>query len=141
MVRNPRHSAGTSHIYLPLPNLRMPEDRSSEAFQEEWVRFLVGRHHRVQRLNDIGHVLQSRDRSGLKYRWLLFQAKGKSRTLSGFEYEDVRHHISQAQRSGHKTYVVVRFRKPVPKVIVIPAERVLKRNRILPHKGGLAWMD
>ena len=82
---------------------------------------------------------RSRDSKGRRYRWLIFQADGPRRRLSGFEYEEVKRHLRQTRTSNEEVYVVVRFRVPESKLIVVPAKRVVKKNRILPLKGGIPW--
>ena len=110
-------------------------------FQGEWEEFLGERGHKVSSPRGIGCVLRSLDPAGRGYRWLLLSAPGKSRTLSPAERQDVRHHLARAEKLRQGAYVVIRFRKPETKVIVLPAATALERSRILPAKGGIPWVD
>lgn len=84
-------------------------------------------------------MLQSRDAAGKGYRWLLIIAQGRSKTLKRSELEDVKYHLRRARDLKQKVYVAIRFQRPESKVIILPADRVLKRKRILPSKGGIPW--
>jgi len=86
-------------------------------------------------------VLQSRNAGGKKYRWLLVTARGKSKTFNRFELDDLAYHEERARKLKQTAYVVVGFQKPQRKVIVVPAEKVLRNKRVLPTKGGLVWRD
>jgi len=119
----------------------MKQKNLSEGFQKEWEAFLGERGHKVGVPKGVGCVLRSRNAGGKRYRWLLFTARGKSKTLNRFELEDVRHHANRARSLNEVAYAVVSFQKPECKVIVIPADRVLKRRRILPTRGGIPWSD
>ena len=85
--------------------------------------------------------MQSRNAGGKKYRWVLLMAEGKSKRLNRAELEDVKCHLKRARSLKQKVYVAVMFRKPERKVIIIPADRVLKKKRILATKGGISWSD
>ena len=112
-----------------------------EEFQKEWEAFLRERKHKVVLPKGVRCVLQSKNAGGRRYRWLLFTARGKSKTLNRFELEDMKHHWNRARSLNETAYAVVSFQKPECKVIVIPADRVLKRKRILPTRGGIPWSD
>ncbi len=119
----------------------MPRKTLCDELAGDWEAFLAEREHKVGCPKGVGCVLQSRGPGGMSFRWLLFIAKGKSKTLNKAELEDVQRHLKRARRLNQKAYVVVGFQKPVRKVIVMPADRVLKRKRILPRKGGIPWGD
>ena len=119
----------------------MKRKNVSEQFQGQWEAFLNERGHKVEAPKGVTCVLQSKNAGGKRYRWLLFIARGKSKTLNRFELEDVKHHSNRARNLNEKAYAVVSFQKPECKVIVIPADRILKRKRILPTRGGIPWSD
>jgi len=119
----------------------MQRKNLSEEFQRGWEAFLSERGHKVELPKGVRCVLQSRNAGGKRYRWLLFTARGKSKTLNRFELEEVKHRSNRARSLNETAYGVVSFQKPECKVIVIPADRVLKRRRILPTKGGIPWSD
>ena len=112
-----------------------------EEFQREWEAFLSERGHKIGLPKGAGCVLQSKNAGGKRYRWLLFIARGKSKTLNRFELEDLEHYSNRARNLNETAYAVVSFQKPECKVIVIPADRVLRRRRILPTRGGIPWSD
>ena len=112
-----------------------------EEFQREWEAFLSERGHKVGVPKGVDCVLQSKNAGGKRYRWLLFTARGKSKTLNRVELEDVKHHSNRARSLNETAYAVVSFQKPECMVIVIPADRALKTKRILPTKGGIPWSD
>ena len=78
---------------------------------------------------------------GKRFRWLLLSARGKSKSLSAVEIQDIRRHSRQAKRLNQRVYVAIRFQKPTAKVIVMPADRVATRKRILARKGGIPWVE
>lgn len=119
----------------------MKQKNLSEEFRHEWEAFLSERGHKVGPPKGVTCVLQSKNAGGKRYRWLLFTARGKSKTLNRFELEDMKHHLERARGLNEKAYVVVAFQKPECKVIVVPADRILKSKRILPNKGGIPWSD
>ncbi len=109
--------------------------------QADWETFLVEQGHRVNVPKGIGGVLQSKDGAGKRYRWLLIAAKAKSRTLNRFELEDVKLHLKSGRESKQEVYVVVSFREPERKVIVMPAKRAVDRGIVFSDKGGVPWCD
>lgn len=117
----------------------MQRKNLSAEFQRDWEAFLVDRGHKVTLPRGIGCVLQSKNSGGKRYRWLLLEARGKSKTLNRFELEDVEYHLKRAGALNQDAYVVVNFQKPESKAIVLPAASALKRQRILPSKGGIPW--
>lgn len=119
----------------------MQRKNLSGEFQKEWEAFLSERGHKVGVPKGVARVIQSKNAGRKQYRWLLFIARGKSKTLNRFELEDVKHHSNRARSLNETAYAVVSFHKPECKVIVVPADRVLKRKRILPTKGGIPWSD
>ena len=86
-------------------------------------------------------MLESRDAAGKRFRWLLLSARGKSKCLSAVELQDIRRHLRRAKRLSQEVYVAIRFQKPTAKVIVMPADRVAARKRILARKGGIPWVE
>ena len=115
----------------------MQSNNLSEDFQREWEEYLRKQGHRVREPKGINRVLESRNGAKKNYRWLLIDARGKSKALNRAELEDMKYHLKRARSLNQKVYVVIHFQKPEPKVIVLPAERVLKGKRILPTKGGI----
>ena len=59
----------------------MKRKNLSEEFQKEWEAFLSERGHKVELPKGVGCVLQSKNAGGKRYRWLLFIAGGKSKTI------------------------------------------------------------
>ena len=119
----------------------MQRKDSLEEFRKEWEAFLLDRQHKIRTPLKACCVVKSRDAGGKHYMWLLVVAQGKSKTLSRPERDDIRHHLTQAPSRKEKVYAAIRFPKPENKVLVLPAERVLKRKRILARKGGIPWSD
>ncbi len=109
--------------------------------QAEWEVFLAERGHRVSVPKGVNSVLQSKDGAGKRYRWLLIVAKAKSRTLNRFEREDVKAHLKRGRELKQTVYVVVSFREPERKVIVMPAKRAVDRGIVFSDKGGVPWCD
>ena len=113
----------------------------TEEFQREWEAFLSKREHKIGVPEGISCVLVSHNGPGKGYRWLLVDARGKSRSFNRFELEDLKRHLRRARAFDESAYVVVRFGEPLYRVLVIPAEKALKRKRVLPTKGGIPWFD
>ena len=87
-------------------------------------------------------MLESRDAAGKRFRWvLLLSARGRSKCLNTVEIRDIRCHLRRAKRLNQRVYVAIRFQKPTAKVIVMPADRVATRKRILARKGGIPWVE
>jgi len=119
----------------------MKRRSAPDELEREWEAYLAAREHEVRQPDGIIRVLQSRNGRGVRYRWLLLSASGKTRTLSRAEVEDIEHHLKQSRRLNQRTYLVVLFEKAQPKVVVLPAERALKGKRILRNKAGIPWGD
>lgn len=124
-----------------MRQLSMKQKDFSGEFQREWEIFLSERGHKLGLPKGVCFVLQSKNAGGKRYRWLLLMARGKSKTLNRFELEDLKQHSKRASNLNERAYVVVAFQQPDRKVIVMPADKVLKRKRILPTKGGIPWSD
>jgi len=112
-----------------------------QEFTAEWRAYLDNRGHDVGTTGGVAGVLTSRDRAGKRYRWLLLVARGKTRALTPEEAEDVRYHLGRGMDRKQETYVVIRFEKPQPKVVVLRADKALEQKRILARKGGVPWGD
>jgi len=117
----------------------MEQNNSVDEFQKKWREFLVERGHEIGYPKGVGCVLQSRNGSKKRYRWILVVARSKSKMLNRAELEDVSIHLKRAKPLNQMAYAVINFHQPEDKVIVIPAEKVLKTRRILPVKGGIPW--
>jgi len=119
----------------------MTRTKLSEEFLREWEAFLTERGHQVDLPKGVTGVLESRDAAGEGFRWLLLSARGKSKCLSAVEIQDIRCHLRRGKRLNQRVYVAIRFQKPTAKVIVMPADRVAARKRILARKGGVPWVE
>ena len=129
----------TSFFRLQYALVRMKQKDVLGILREEWAGYLRERGQPLSRPRGINCVLASRNSGGKHYRWLLLTARGKSRSLSRAEQEDVALNLKRADRLGEDAFVVVKFEKPVCKVVILPAETVLKKGRILSRKGGIPW--
>ena len=105
----------------------------------QWVDFLEKEGHRVNGAEGLAFSLVSTNGTGKHFRWVLLTAKGASRSLRTTEKEELTFHMRQASRRGESIFVVIWFRKPVSKVIVVPARRALKLKRVTSSKGSIPW--
>ena len=119
----------------------MRPDDSLAGFREEWADFLGRRHHKIWTARGPGCVVRSHDGAGHRYRWILFVVTGKSKVLTSRDRASIKHHLAVGLRQRQKVYLVIRFGDGINKVLVMPAERVRKRKRILARKGGIPWND
>lgn len=117
----------------------MDSNPALQRFRREWEAFLSSRGHSLRLPRELQCALESRDAAAGWYRWLLFLAHGRSKGLNQTDIADVKCHLRHAAKNRQKAYVVIRFSEPEHKVVVMPAENVLKRKRILPRKGGFPW--
>ena len=105
----------------------------------EWVCYLKQRAHRINRIPRTLAMVRSRNGLGSRYRWLFFHAEGSARRLTAIEREHIRRQLGCGQKAGEQVYVVIKFQRPVGKVIALPATRVLKLARLRADKGGIPW--
>jgi len=119
----------------------MEKEDSLEALRREWEAFLCQRGHKIGSPREVGCILLSRNSQRKVYRWLLLIARGKTRTLSSTETEDLKFHLKRAREMKQDAYVVIKFRDPKRKLLVLPADKALKKRRIPPTKGGIPWND
>jgi len=119
----------------------MEQNNSLDELRKKWRVFLGERGHKVGYPKGVNCVLQSRNSAKKRYRWILIVARAKSKKLNRAELEDTKRHLMRANALNQTAYVGVSFEKPQQKVIVIPAESVLKTGRVLPTKGGIPWGD
>ena len=117
----------------------MNEQKALNTLREEWSRGLRKRGQLVKPARGISCVLRSVNSGRKRYRWLLMTARGKSRSLSQEEQQDLISHLARAEQLGEEAYAVVLFEKPTLKLVVIPARRALEKKRILSRKGGIPW--
>jgi len=108
-------------------------------FRKEWADFLAQKGHTVSGARGHPTVLQSRDRRGKKYRWVLFASAARSKSLNPSERRFVETHLNVGRLRRQALYVAIRFSDEIGKVLALPAEKVLGRKRILARKGGIPW--
>ena len=107
---------------------------------ERWASYLRHRGHHAKWLMR-SRVLVSRNGQGRRYRWLLLCASGQTRSLTTREMDRLRRQSQIAHRKREDAYVVVHFEPPVDKLLVLPAESVLKNPRVSAAKGGISWEE
>lgn len=109
--------------------------------QKEWIYFLLCCGHRVAEPEDTLGVVVSESKKNDRFRWLLFTARGLIKRLTPGEYQNLRKEVERAQKAGQKPYVVVYFSVLEPKIVIKPADRVLRTGRIGSTRGGIAWLE
>jgi len=135
------HAEPTKHFNPRTSVAFMRLDNSLAGFREEWADFLGRRNHKIRTTRGPGCVVQSRDAAGHRYRWILFVTIGRSKVLCTMDRASIEHHLTVGLHQKQKVYLVIRFGDGINKVLVLPAERVRKRKRILARKGGIPWND
>lgn len=117
----------------------MTNHTARDDLETAWARYLTQRNHEVRRVPTLPHVLSSRNGCDRSYRWFLLHAEGRSMRLTAIDHENVSRQINLARKAGQEAYVVVKFDRPEPKVVVIPAEKAAKMGRISSKTGGIPW--
>ena len=111
-----------------------------ELLQKEWIGFLQQRGHQVQEADAAAvGVVVSQSKKDNRFRWLLLVAEGQIKKLRPGEYHKLGQEYERAQKAGQKPYVVVYFAEPQPKVVIMPADRVLQTGSVGSARGGIAW--
>ncbi len=114
--------------YLPLRN-----------FVSEWACYLAQRGHRVSSLPGALEVLCSRNGRDVAYRWLLLHAKRDTRRLTAIEHENIQRHLRRGRQAAEQVFVVIKFDRPEPRVVVLPAAKAIKVGRLRSDRGGIPW--
>jgi hypothetical protein len=107
---------------------------------ERWASYLRHRGHHVKRPQR-NRVVVSRNGEGRRYRWVILCAAGATRPLTPHEKRHLWRQSQIARRKREDAYVVVHFEPPVDKLLVLPAESVLKNPRVSAAKGGISWEE
>jgi len=105
----------------------------------EWASYLEQRGHQVKRSADAFGVLLSRSRLSRRYRWLFLHAERPTRRLTAIEHENIKRQIEAARKARQKAYLIVKFERPVGKVVIMPAEKAAQVGRLRSDKGGIPW--
>lgn len=90
---------------------------------------------------DNPHVLKSMSMGWDAYRWILFTTRSPVKHLSTQEKKLIRFHIRKAQGSCERCYLAVGFVTEEPRIIVLPADKALKKGRIASDTGGINWVE
>ena len=76
---------------------------------------------------------------GKRYRWILLSSEEPARRLTAIEHEVIKSQMANAIKSGQDAYLVIKFEKPAPKVIVLPVCKAAKAGCLHSDKGGIPW--
>jgi hypothetical protein len=105
----------------------------------EWSRYLQQRGHRLRRPASRWHVIRSRDRERVRYRWFVLVSQDAVRLLTPIERKQIARELRRAKGAGDRMYLVVVFEPPVSKAVVLPAKRAARMRRVQSAKGGIPW--
>jgi hypothetical protein len=117
----------------------MNDSSSLNELADEWVRYLQQRGHRVSKSNEAAGILLSQCGHGNHYRWLLLTIQGPSSRLTAADHNYFKRQLAIGRKAGEQAYLVVRFDLPVVKLVVLPADRVLRIQILKSDRGGIPW--
>jgi len=117
----------------------MVEKHSLACLQRRWMDFLQARGHHVEVVKEATAVLISRSGNGKQYRWVLFVATGMIKSLRREERVRLRTQSRRAEEAGQEAFVIVCFTVPQSKLVIKPAEAVLRTNKVGSARGGIDW--
>ena len=118
----------------------MPGGYSLKSLQQDWIAFLQRRDQQAYPVIGIKGVVVSSTKKDKAFRWILFTAAGIIKKFRPDERRRLVQEFNRAMDEGQKTYVVVHFSIPEPKVVVMPAERVVRTKRVVSTRGGIPWL-
>jgi len=110
----------------------MDEPSFPRTFACEWVKYLKRQGHQVKQIRRAFDVVVSRNGRGIRYRWVLVVGPA-------MDHENIQRQVRLGREANEQVYVVVKFHRPVSKVIVIPAVKVAMMRLIKSNKGGIPW--
>ena len=106
---------------------------------EEWIAYIEERGHTVGKTPVMSGVVLSKNEDTRRYRWICLHSRDATRRLTAIEHEVIKRQLGVAQKGKDWTYVVVKFETPMPKVVVLPAEKATRMGVISSNKGGIPW--
>lgn len=106
---------------------------------KEWARYLEQHGHQVKTPINAPAMLLSLNGRGRRYRWLLRCVEDDSVLLTVVDRKRICRQLRLAQISGETVYMVVKFKEPSGKVLVVPAAEAVKVKRLSSDKGGIPW--
>ena len=106
---------------------------------EEWIAYIEERGHRVGEMPATSGVVLSTSGRTRRYRWICLHSRDATRRLTAIEHEVIKRQLGLAQKGRDWTYVVVKFETPMPRVVVLPAEKAAMMGVISSNKGGIPW--
>ena len=109
-------------------------------FRDEWKDFLIQKGHYLSRSNQKYGIIESINGSGKRYIWLLTESIDSIKSFNEAELEYIREYDEQGKKNDKQVFVVIKFNSPISKVIIIPANRVIKSSIVDSSKGGIAWV-
>lgn len=116
----------------------MNESFKIREFVLEWASYLEQRGHRLRRTRGGFRMLLSRNERA-RYRWLFLHVQGSTRRLTPIEREQVVREHRLGQEAGERVYLVIKFTRPVVKVIALPADKAAGTLRLSADRGGIPW--
>lgn len=119
----------------------MAERYAVDSLQQDWLSFLQDRGHTTKSLPAAKGVIVSKNRKAGSFRWILFTDTGPTKKLQLDERRRLLQHYKQARAQGQRPYVVVHFSTLEPKVVVMPADKIVRSMCIRSDRGGIAWLQ
>jgi len=110
-----------------------------QAFAQEWMAYLEERGHAIHWPPEGHFTICSRNGEGRRYRWLLMHSERPRRRLTPIEHETLRREHELAEMASGAAYLVIKFERPEPKVLVLPAGKAARMGWLTPEKGGIPW--
>lgn len=117
----------------------MKKGAPRSVLMHEWACYLAQREHEIKPCTSDPDVLLSRNNAGPRYRWLFAQSDGNSLRLTAADHEHIERQARHARRKGERPYLVVKFERPQPKVVVLPATAAARARVLSAHQGGIPW--
>ncbi len=99
------------------------------------------RHGHAMQLTDDVRVVRSHDQKRRAYRWLLLVGNTPEHVLDRRGRNWLQGQLGLARASRERGYLVIGFLGEPSRIVVLPAQKVLRDGRLCLDKGGIAWDD
>ena len=109
--------------------------------EAQWRIYLEESGHYIYKSKTRLGLIRSRNGKKKRYRWLVFISRCPVRHFTESEIKLIQQQLELARQRRERIYLVIGLAFEPGRIVVIPADRVLKKGYARVDMGGIDWND
>ena len=109
--------------------------------EARWRIYLEQSGHYIYKSKSCPELIRSRNGKKNRYRWLLFISRRPVRYFSESETNLIQRQLELVRRWREKLYLVIGCTFVPCRIVVLPADRLMKKGYVRVDIGGIVWED